>query len=52
MIGGKQVVLVVAIGENGVIGRNGALPWRLKSELQHFSRMLHVTLVYLFEKHR
>lgn len=39
MIGGKQVVLVVAIGENGVIGRNGALPWRLKSELQHFKRV-------------
>jgi dihydrofolate reductase len=39
MIGGKEVVLVVAIGENGVIGRNGALPWRLKSELQHFKRV-------------
>ena len=39
MIGGKQVVLVVAIGENGVIGRTGALPWRLKSELQHFKRV-------------
>jgi dihydrofolate reductase len=39
MIGGKQIVLVVAIGENGVIGRNGKLPWRLKSELQHFKRV-------------
>src|SRR3974377_1285111 len=39
MIGGKHVVLVVAIGENGVIGRNGALPWRVKSELQHFKRV-------------
>lgn len=39
MIGGKEVVLVVAIGENGVIGRNGALPWRLRSELQHFKRV-------------
>jgi dihydrofolate reductase len=34
-----KIVLVVAIGENGVIGRNGALPWRLKSELQHFKRI-------------
>ncbi len=34
-----KIVLVVAIGENGVIGRNGALPWRLKSELQHFKRV-------------
>lgn len=39
MIDGVKVVLVVAIGENGVIGRNGALPWRLKSELQHFRRV-------------
>lgn len=39
MIDGKKIVLVVAIGENGVIGRNGKLPWRLKSELQHFKRV-------------
>jgi dihydrofolate reductase len=39
MIGDKKIVLVVAIGENGVIGRNGKLPWRLKSELQHFKRV-------------
>jgi dihydrofolate reductase len=31
-----QIVLVAAIGENNVIGRNGQLPWRLKSDLQHF----------------
>lgn len=39
MTGGVKIVLVVAIGENGVIGRNGALPWHLKSELQHFKRV-------------
>jgi dihydrofolate reductase len=39
MIGDKRIVLVVAIGENGVIGRDGKLPWRLKSELQHFKRV-------------
>jgi dihydrofolate reductase len=39
MTGDKKIVLVVAIGENGVIGRNGKLPWRLKSELQHFKRV-------------
>jgi dihydrofolate reductase len=33
------VVLVAAIGENGVIGREGQLPWRLKSDLQHFRRV-------------
>jgi dihydrofolate reductase len=31
-----RVVLVAAVAENGVIGREGRLPWRLKSELQHF----------------
>ncbi len=39
MTGDIKIVLVVAIGENGVIGRNGRLPWRLKSELQHFKRV-------------
>jgi dihydrofolate reductase len=32
-------VLVAAIGENNVIGREGQLPWRLKSDLQHFRRV-------------
>jgi dihydrofolate reductase len=32
----KDVVLVAAVAENGVIGRANALPWRLKSDLQHF----------------
>ena len=36
MIAGKKIVLVAAIGENGVIGREGQLPWRLKSDLRHF----------------
>jgi dihydrofolate reductase len=39
MRAGKKVVLVAAIGENDVIGREGALPWRLKSDLQHFKRL-------------
>jgi dihydrofolate reductase len=30
------LVLVVAIAENGVIGRDGRLPWRLRSDLKHF----------------
>ena len=34
-----KVVLVAAVGENGVIGRDGGLPWRLKSDLQHFRRL-------------
>jgi dihydrofolate reductase len=31
-----KIVLVAAIGENGVIGRDGQMPWRLKSDLRHF----------------
>jgi dihydrofolate reductase len=34
-----EIVFVVAIAENGVIGRDNALPWRLKSDLRRF-RML------------
>ncbi len=30
---------VVAVAQNGVIGRDGQLPWRLKSDLQRFKRM-------------
>jgi dihydrofolate reductase len=30
------LVLVAAIAENGVIGRGGALPWRLKTDLRRF----------------
>jgi dihydrofolate reductase len=31
-----DVVLIVAVGENRVIGRDNQLPWRLKSDMQHF----------------
>ena len=31
-----NVLLVAAVAENGVIGRGNALPWRLKSDMQHF----------------
>jgi dihydrofolate reductase len=30
------VTLVVARAENGVIGRDGALPWHLSADLRHF----------------
>jgi dihydrofolate reductase len=31
-----SIVLIAAVSENGVIGRGNALPWRLKSDMQHF----------------
>lgn len=34
-----RLVLVVARARNGVIGRNGDLPWRLRSDLQRFKQI-------------
>lgn len=31
-----EVVLIAAVARNGVIGRDNALPWRLKADLAHF----------------
>src|SRR5437868_4414333 len=30
-----QIVLIAAVAENGVIGRGGTMPWRLKSDMRH-----------------
>jgi hypothetical protein len=30
------VTLIAALAENGVIGRDNGLPWRLKSDMVHF----------------
>ena len=34
-----MISLVVAMDEGGVIGRGGALPWRLPEDLKHFRRL-------------
>lgn len=31
--------LIAALDENGVIGRDGGLPWRLPDDLRHFKRL-------------
>jgi dihydrofolate reductase len=31
-----DIVLLAAVAQNGVIGRDNTLPWRLKSDMQHF----------------
>jgi dihydrofolate reductase len=33
------IALVVAIGENGAIGRGGELPWRLSSDMRYFRKV-------------
>jgi len=35
----REVFLVVAVATNGVIGRDGALPWHLPADLRHFKAM-------------
>jgi dihydrofolate reductase len=32
----KRVVMVAAVADNGVIGRDGDIPWRLPEDLRHF----------------
>jgi dihydrofolate reductase len=34
-----QIVLIVAVAENGVIGADGAMPWRLKSDMQRLKEL-------------
>ena len=34
-----EIVLVVAVADNGVIGRDGAMPWHLPADLKHFKRL-------------
>lgn len=34
-----DIVLIVAVAENGVIGAHGAMPWRLKSDLTRFKAL-------------
>lgn len=34
-----RIALVVAVAENGVIGNDGALPWRLSSDLKFFRKI-------------
>lgn len=34
-----KIVLVVAVADNGVIGRDGDLPWRLPSDLKRFKQL-------------
>ncbi|WNO08864.1 dihydrofolate reductase [Teredinibacter sp. KSP-S5-2] len=35
----SELALVVAVAENGVIGRDNQLPWRLSRDLQYFKRV-------------
>jgi dihydrofolate reductase len=34
-MGRPNIVLIAAVAENGVIGRGGTMPWRVKSDMKH-----------------
>ena len=34
-----RVSIVVAVAENGVIGRDGDLPWKISADLKHFKKV-------------
>ncbi|MBI2097296.1 MAG: dihydrofolate reductase [Candidatus Sungbacteria bacterium] len=42
-----KISLIAAVADNGIIGRNGYLPWRLKSDLRRFREltMKHTVIV-------
>lgn len=35
----REIILVVARADNGVIGRDGGLPWRIPADLRHFKAL-------------
>ena len=34
-----SLILIAAVGANGVIGRDNDLPWRIREDLQHFKQL-------------
>ncbi len=39
MAGHPELVILAAVARNGVIGKDGALPWRLPEDLRHFREL-------------
>lgn len=33
-----KIIIIAAVAKNGVIGKNGSIPWHSKAELQHFKK--------------
>jgi dihydrofolate reductase len=38
-MGDAMITLVLAMAENGVIGKDGAIPWRIADDLRRFKRL-------------
>lgn len=45
-----EIVLIVARAENGVIGRDGKLPWHLPADLRHFKSLTQGTPMIMGRK--
>ena len=37
--GRPHLTVIAAVARNGVIGRNGALPWHIRQDMQHFKAL-------------
>jgi dihydrofolate reductase len=42
-----RIALIVAVAKNGVIGRNGSLPWRLSDDLKRFKTLTSGTRIVM-----
>ncbi|MFZ5816976.1 MAG: dihydrofolate reductase [Bacillota bacterium] len=45
-----MIALVAAMGRNGVIGREGRMPWHLPAEMKHFRRVTRGQVVVMGRK--
>ena len=45
-----EIVIVMARADNGVIGRDGKLPWHLPADLRHFKRVTSGTAMIMGRK--
>ena len=46
----REITLVVARAQNGVIGRNGTLPWHIPADLKHFKAVTTGTAMIMGRK--
>jgi len=35
----SEIIVIVAVAKNGVIGKNGKIPWYIPEDFQHFKKL-------------